>query len=93
MVVNRQDAYRLPSLHRLHWHCAVHIKTLLPKYWSVGISFAMQIEHCLSKKVDRKTGKRKNLGTFDAREGTEKHERRYNTSNVKGDAAKKDSLD
>ena len=28
-----------------------------------------------SKKLDAKTGKRKNLGTFDTREGAEKHER------------------
>jgi len=28
-----------------------------------------------SRKVDPKTGKRKNLGTFDTREGAEKHER------------------
>lgn len=28
-----------------------------------------------SRKVDPKTGKRKNLGTFDTREGAGKHER------------------
>jgi hypothetical protein len=28
-----------------------------------------------SRKADPKTGKRKNLGTFDTREGAEKHER------------------
>jgi len=28
-----------------------------------------------SKKLDPKTGKRKNLGTFDTREAAEKHER------------------
>jgi hypothetical protein len=28
-----------------------------------------------SRKVDPKTGKRKNLGTFDTRAGAEKHER------------------
>jgi hypothetical protein len=28
-----------------------------------------------SKKVDEKTGKKKNLGTFDTREAAEKHER------------------
>jgi hypothetical protein len=28
-----------------------------------------------SKKIDAKTGKRKNLGTFDSREAAEKHER------------------
>lgn len=28
-----------------------------------------------SRKVDAKTGKRKNLGTFDTREQAEKHER------------------
>ena len=28
-----------------------------------------------SRKVDAKTGKRKNLGTFDTREEAEKHER------------------
>jgi hypothetical protein len=28
-----------------------------------------------SRKVDAKTGKRKNLGTFDTREAAEKHER------------------
>jgi hypothetical protein len=28
-----------------------------------------------SRKVDKKTGKRKNLGTFDTREQAEKHER------------------
>ena len=28
-----------------------------------------------SRKVDSKTGKRKNLGTFETREGAEKHER------------------
>jgi hypothetical protein len=28
-----------------------------------------------SKKADAKTGKRKNLGTFDSREAAEKHER------------------
>jgi hypothetical protein len=28
-----------------------------------------------SKKVDPKTGKRRNLGTFDSREAAEKHER------------------
>ena len=28
-----------------------------------------------SKKKDAKTGKRKNLGTFDSREAAEKHER------------------
>jgi hypothetical protein len=28
-----------------------------------------------SRKVDSKTGKRKNLGTFDSREAAEKHER------------------
>jgi len=28
-----------------------------------------------SRKVDPKTGKRKNLGTFDTRQGAEKHER------------------
>ncbi|HEY2975782.1 MAG TPA: hypothetical protein VGJ48_24930 [Pyrinomonadaceae bacterium] len=28
-----------------------------------------------SRKVDSKTGKRKNLGTFDTREAAEKHER------------------
>jgi len=28
-----------------------------------------------SRKVDPKTGKRRNLGTFDTREGAEKHER------------------
>jgi hypothetical protein len=28
-----------------------------------------------SKKIDPKTGKRKNLGTFNTREGAEKHER------------------
>ena len=28
-----------------------------------------------SRKVDVKTGKRKNLGTFDTREAAEKHER------------------
>ncbi|HVP47128.1 MAG TPA: hypothetical protein VMT32_11115 [Bryobacteraceae bacterium] len=28
-----------------------------------------------SRKTDAKTGRRKNLGTFDTREGAEKHER------------------
>jgi hypothetical protein len=28
-----------------------------------------------SRKLDPKTGKRRNLGTFDSREGAEKHER------------------
>ncbi len=28
-----------------------------------------------SRKVDKKTGKRKNLGTFDSRAAAEKHER------------------
>jgi len=28
-----------------------------------------------SRKVDAKTGRRKNLGTFDSREAAEKHER------------------
>jgi hypothetical protein len=28
-----------------------------------------------SRKADPKTGKRRNLGTFDTREGAEKHER------------------
>jgi hypothetical protein len=28
-----------------------------------------------SRKVDAKTGKKKNLGTFDSREAAEKHER------------------
>ncbi|HEY0725427.1 MAG TPA: hypothetical protein VGD41_15805 [Pyrinomonadaceae bacterium] len=28
-----------------------------------------------SRKVDSKTGKRRNLGTFDSREAAEKHER------------------
>ena len=28
-----------------------------------------------SKKKDEKTGKRKNLGTFDTKEGAQKHER------------------
>jgi hypothetical protein len=28
-----------------------------------------------SRKIDPKTGKRKNLGTFDTREAAEKHER------------------
>jgi len=28
-----------------------------------------------SRKLDRKTGKRKNLGTFDSRDAAEKHER------------------
>jgi len=31
--------------------------------------------HLYSRKKDPKTGKRKNLGTFDTRAGAEKHER------------------
>jgi hypothetical protein len=37
-----------------------------------------------SRKVDRKTGKRKNLGTFDTREQAEQHERQVQYFKRKG---------
>jgi hypothetical protein len=40
-----------------------------------------------SRKVVSKTGERKNLGTFDTREGAEKHERAIQYFKRKGDGA------
>ena len=38
-----------------------------------------------SRKVDEKTGKRKNLGTFDSRTAAEKHEPQSSSSNAEDD--------
>jgi len=55
---------------------------IVPPLWRLSCSFLCMIRklssgefRLYSRKIDPKTGKRKNLGTFHTREAAEKHER------------------
>jgi len=63
----------------------LHVVVPEPHFWTTCIQLAQEIamirklksgEYRLySRKVDPRTGKRRNLGTFKSREAAEKHER------------------